>query len=50
MKIVEQLVTEGWSLREIGRAAGLSDHTVARALDGGTVYWSTAARLRAPRR
>jgi hypothetical protein len=42
---VEQLRALG-SDRGIGRAAGLSHHAVARALSGGQVYWSTAARLR----
>jgi hypothetical protein len=43
---VEQLRALG-SDRAIARTAGLSHHTVGRALAGGQVYWSSAARLRA---
>jgi hypothetical protein len=35
------------SMRAIAREAQLSHHTVARAMAGGLVYWSTRDRLRA---
>jgi Homeodomain-like domain len=40
-----ELLAAGWSQRRIAAAAGMSHHTVARALAGGRVEWRNAQAL-----